>query len=90
MTNLDKFLASYREHLLTERMLYPERYLWPISEFEEVFRRMTAAIKKGTYNKDSKAFRRACREMGIPHTYRAIQNFIGCENDVIKLIETKP
>jgi thermostable 8-oxoguanine DNA glycosylase len=37
--------------------------------------KMIAALERGSYNKDSKAIKRTCKEIGIRYTYRAIREF---------------
>lgn len=38
---------------------------------------MREAFLKGSYNKDGRAVRMTCRELGIKHTYKAIAEFFG-------------
>ncbi len=74
--NLQCFLDCYYQNLLKARREYPEEYAWPDSEMSVVFNRMTKAIKTGTFNKDSRAFKATCKELKIKHTYTAIREFI--------------
>jgi hypothetical protein len=78
-TNLDIFLDAYKEQLRLSHQNNPEQYVWPLSELETVFNRMKQAIQKGSYNKDSSAFKATCKELKIKHTYLAIDCFIGKE-----------
>lgn len=54
----------------------PNDYAWPAHELLNVYERMCAAIDKGTFNKDSQAFKTTCKALGIKHTYKAIAEFI--------------
>lgn len=75
-TNREKFLETYRKNLILAREKYPDQYHWPLSEIETVFHRMTVAIDRRIFNKDSHAFKWTCRELGIKHAYRAIHDFL--------------
>ena len=74
--NLQCFLDVYRGHLFKSVTEQPNYYAWPISDFDKVFERMSKAIERGSFNKDSKAFKDTCKELGIKHTYKAIREFI--------------
>lgn len=71
------FKETYREELLKAHQEAPETYAWPIEEFEAVLARMFVAIDKGSMNKDGLAFKRTCKRLGIKHTYRDIEAFLG-------------
>jgi hypothetical protein len=79
-SNKDKFLELYKRNLKEQITLDPQNYAWNISELDVVFERMRSAIIRGTFNKDSKAFRLTCKELKIKHTYKDIKNFIEKEN----------
>ena len=72
-----RFLDTYYQELKRARREHPEEYRWPESEIFEVSARMEAAILRGTFNKDSRAFRATCKRLGIKHTYKAINAFLG-------------
>jgi hypothetical protein len=74
--NFQCFIDIYKEKLIEARKSYPEMYSWPDSETDLVFARMTKAIERGSFNKDSHAFKATCKELKIKHTYKAIQDFI--------------
>lgn len=74
--NLQCFLDCYYQNLIKARREYPEEYTWPDSEMDLVFNRMTEAIKKGSFNKDSRTIKATCKELKIKHTYTAIAKFI--------------
>lgn len=75
--NANKFLEVYKKKLVENHQKHPEKYVWPLSELEEVFGRMKNAIIRGSFNKDSETFRATCRELKIKHTYRDIETFLG-------------
>jgi hypothetical protein len=76
MTNRETFLATYHEQLRNAILTHPEEYAYPVSELEFVFARMTAAIERGSFSKDSPAFRATCKALGINHTYKAIKAYL--------------
>lgn len=76
--NFECFLEVYAEKLKEALKLHPEEYAWPESELPKVLERMRAAIERGTFNKDGHAFKAACKELKIKHTYKAIKEFISC------------
>lgn len=76
MSNLDLFLSTYRKHLKQTRSEYPTEYAWPESMFEDVYSRMAEALEKGTYNKDGRALKATCKELGVKHTYKAINEYL--------------
>jgi hypothetical protein len=74
--NCELFLSTYKEELRKSHNNNPEYYGWPISELEEVFKRMSNAIERGSFNKDSIAFKNTCKKLKIKYTYRDIETFI--------------
>lgn len=74
--NFQCFLDIYRTELEKAVKSNPEQYAWNIQELEVVFKRMSAAIEHGSFNKDSEAIKRTCKALNIKHTYRAIDEFI--------------
>jgi hypothetical protein len=77
MSHKEIFLEVYKQELIDSYNEDPTSYAWPLSELEQVFGRMRAAILKGSFNKDSAAFRRTCKKLKIKHTYRDIENYLG-------------
>jgi hypothetical protein len=76
MTNPETFITTYREQLRIAIETHPEEYAYPVSELDFVVARMTAAIERGSFNKDSRAFRATCKVLGIKHTYQAIKAYM--------------
>jgi hypothetical protein len=76
VSNRERFLAEYKSQLARAVADYPAEYVWPISELEVVFGRMVAAFDRGSYSKDSRAFKATCKTFGIKHTYSAIAGFV--------------
>lgn len=69
----DNFLALYMKNLIKAKNKYPEMYNWNDGvDVLEVFRRMSDAFKRGTYDRHSHAIKWTCKEIGIPHTRDAI------------------
>lgn len=75
-TGLREFLRVYYNHLKHFRTIKPEDYSWEWSQLNDVYLRMSRAIERGTFNKGSDAIKATCKELGIPHTYKAIKEFI--------------
>jgi hypothetical protein len=69
------FISIYRLELADSLRNNPDQYAWTLTDFDEVFTRMEQAIIKGTFNKDSDAFKRTCKKLGIKHTYKAIREY---------------
>ena len=76
MNNLVLFCDTYRRNLTKARTEHPQEYPWPIEQLQTVADKMVAAIQRGSFNKESRAFRDTCKELGIKHTYTAINAFI--------------
>lgn len=76
MTNRDIFKKTYSEKLKYCRENYPVQYCWPIEDLPLVTERMLSALDRGSFNKDSIAFKMTCKELKIKHTYKAIKEFI--------------
>lgn len=73
--NQTKFIIEYTTQLEKAIMAYPDEYAYPISEVEIVVSRMAAAIERNSFNKDSRAIKATCKELGIKFTYAAIKEF---------------
>lgn len=76
MNNRDKFLKLYKENLIKSVIEKPDHYAWPLSELDLVFERMASAIDRGSFNKESPAFKATCKALGLKHTYTEINKFI--------------
>lgn len=85
---MNRFKAAYVAALTEAVEKYPEEYPWYHADtvivgnagnttfvkqsIEQVGARMLDAMDRGSYNKDGRAFKAACKALGIPHTYKAI------------------
>ena len=78
MANLERFITVYRRHLRQAVLNAPETYSWHVDQLDDVMARMGPSIARGSFNKDSIAFKHTCRELGIPHTYKAIRSYVTC------------
>lgn len=74
---LDTFMKVYEESLAEAVVKYPDDYKYPVSEAPAVAVKMRQAILTNTYNHDSKGFKIATKKLGIKHTRKAIEAFIG-------------
>ena len=74
--HFDIFMEAYSKNLAAALEKFPDQYAWPKSELPQVIERMKAAIKKGSFNKDSHAFKATCKELKIPYTYQGIKSYL--------------
>lgn len=75
-TKYNHFCERY-EHFMRKNVHdNPQDYHFDIREIDGVLLRMKAAIRKGSFNKDSHSFRAVCKELGIKHTYKAINEYL--------------
>ncbi|MFA5186679.1 MAG: hypothetical protein WC551_09405 [Patescibacteria group bacterium] len=79
-TKLDRFVSVYSEALTMSVTMFPEEYCWPVEQVPVVVERMTAAIVRGSFSHDGKAFRATCKTLGIKHTRKAIYAFLEGES----------
>lgn len=82
MTKKEKFNSTYKEELRKVVLERPEEYRWPISQLDEVCRRMFSAFETGSFNKDGLAIKRTCKKLGIKYTYRDIESFSRSNDEV--------
>ncbi len=78
-TNRELFKETYLNQLKESHIKNPEQYAWAFDGLEMVAIRMFAAIDKGSFNKDSIAFKNTCKALKIKHTYRDIETFLGSQ-----------
>ena len=82
----NEFVKTYLSQLEKACAEHPGEYPWlgqpdmldggkPTTP-RHVAARMQGAILKGSYNKDSRAFKGTCKALGIAHTYTAIETFL--------------
>lgn len=74
--NFECFMDEYAKQLRVSIEVNPQDYAWSVAEFDTVLARMRLAIERGSFNKDTPAFKRTCKALGIKHTYTAIREFI--------------
>lgn len=89
---LAEFEKVYFKHLSTAVLEHPEDYPWAYGPTEirgnlyskvldrmsvlQVADKMIAAVERGSFNKEGHAFKATCKELGIKHTYKAIDEFL--------------
>jgi hypothetical protein len=76
VVNHDIFKAVYAKNLEVAVTKWPQEYSWPATELGAVVGRVNTAIDKKAFNKDSRAFKMTCEELGIKHTYKAIYAYL--------------
>lgn len=75
MNNADILKKVYAECLKECRQKEPEIYAWPEEDLNKVLGKMSIAIDRMSFNKDSSAWKLCCKRLGIKHTYQAIKAF---------------
>ena len=75
--NLEKFSSIYKKELKNAINNYPQEYMYGLEKLDDVHSRMMLAVKNKSFNKDSRAFKSVCKELGIKHTYTAINQYLG-------------
>jgi len=77
ITRLEIFKTVYASELKEHVEKHPDDYTWSIANFSVILDRMTSAIEKGTFDKNSPSFKNTCKILNLKHTYKAIKTFIG-------------
>lgn len=72
---LETFKRLYALNL-TECVQKHADYAYSAADLPKVIERMHAAIDRGSYNKDGHAFKATCKQLGIKHTYKAINAYL--------------
>lgn len=75
--NLERFMEVYRRQLLAAVTQYPGEYAFGPQDVGKVSDRMKAAFIAGSYNTDGRAIKATCKELGIKHTRKAMEEFFG-------------
>lgn len=74
--NFETFSRVYRVELARAVADNPSEYGWPAEDAPRVADKMLDAIRRGSYNKDSRAIKAACRVLSIPYTYKGIAEYL--------------
>ena len=72
--NLNLFMAAYSDFLYKAFTASPLDFALG---YTLTLNNMAWAIVSGTFNKDSDSFKKTCKQLGIKHTYKAIDEFLG-------------
>jgi hypothetical protein len=75
-TNRELFTALYTENLFKCVKLYPDEYCYTNDQVISVARKMETAIVSGCYNKEGRAIKMTCKQLGIKYTYTGINEYI--------------
>ncbi len=76
MNNFDTFMIVYKKQLKDAVVNYPQEYQFPIESVPDVVEKMGEGFNRGTYNKDGRAIKATCKELGIKYTYTAINEYL--------------
>jgi hypothetical protein len=71
-----EFVDVYTNRLEEAVRAYPQEYGWPISQAPVVAYKMLKALENGSYNKDSRALKKICKEQNVTFTYAGINAFV--------------
>jgi len=72
----ETFGKLYEQNLTQAVLNYPEEYVWPVENVPTVAKKMLDAVVKNSYNKDGRAFKATCKQLGIKYTYKAIDEYL--------------
>ena len=75
-SGLEVFLGVYERYLRGIMRRYPADYGYGPEKVPGVMVNIREALVTGNYNKMGKAFVATCKELGIPHTNKAINDFV--------------
>lgn len=75
MSALELFYETYVRHLTAAVQTNPGTYAFNAGQVPDVARRMVLGLAAGRASKDGKALTATCKELGIPHTYKAIRAY---------------
>lgn len=90
---VDAFMFAYEPALLQAVKDKPQDYPWAYDfngstmgttleqRVARVAGKMRDAIYNGSYNHDGRGFELACKTLGIPHTRKAIEAYLGRGGD---------
>lgn len=76
MTNYETFLIIYTDKLESAIRKAPDKYTYPVEQAPEIAAKMTAALARGSANKDSLAIRQTCKNLGIAYRYTDIAAYL--------------
>lgn len=77
--NIRRFTELYIDALTAAVRDYPNEYQWPVKSESEIYRvaqKMIPGLISGGANKDSRAVKAVCKQLGIRHTYKAIREYM--------------
>jgi len=75
---LATFHAAWERHFRADVAANPARYVnaGDADKLTRFVASMRVALQTGKYGKDSANFKAACKELGIKHTYKAINAYL--------------
>lgn len=75
--NFERFMVAYSRNLLAAVTQYPGEYVFGEGKVDEVSKKMRAAFVSGSYSHQGRAIKATCKELGIKHTRKAMEEFFG-------------
>ena len=74
-SRLESFCTLFEKNWKQHIEEHTEDYV-VIASFDAAAKKMQLAIRVGSFNNDSRSFRKTCRELGIKNTYKAIRAYL--------------
>lgn len=75
--NFERFMVAYSCNLLAAVTQHPTEYAFGEGKVDEVSKKMRAAFIAGSYDHQGRAIKSTCKELGIKHTRKAMEEFFG-------------
>lgn len=76
-----KFMATYQANLEAAIKAKPEDYAFPTSLIPTVCQRMEEAFVRGSYNYTGHAIKLTCKDVGIKHTRKSMEEYFNRTKD---------
>lgn len=76
MNNFETFMKAYCQNLYDAVRDHREEYCFGLDKVPDVVAKMKIAFGQRSYNKDSRAVKATCKQLGIKHTYSAINDYL--------------
>lgn len=72
---VNTFQEVYTRNLFRAVEEYPQEYAYSKDAVPLIAAKMVAALLRNSANKDSRAIKWTCKELGIPYTYKGLKEY---------------
>ena len=79
-TQVEKFIDLYRENLKECIRDNPKQYCYGVDKADIVTEKMKSAFIEGSYNHDSLAIKKTCKQLNIKYNRKSLENYFNQEN----------